>query len=96
MHSSSHDVIYEFTFVNENCRRIYGRIPHQILTIEATGVSVGSFQSPTQKETNISYPLASPSHYVLYVRSARMSELSRFVCTKSHVILHVILHLSYF
>ena len=42
-----------------------------------------------QKETNISYLLATPSHYVLYVRSSRMSELSRFVYMKSHVTLHV-------
>ena len=60
-----------------------------MLTIEVTSVSVASFPSPTQKETNISYPLATPSHCVLYVRSSRMSELSRFVYMKSHMTLHV-------
>ena len=60
-----------------------------MLTIEVTCVFVASFPCPTQKETNISYLLATPSHYELYVRSSRMSELSRFVYMKSHVTLHV-------
>ena len=60
-----------------------------MLTIEVTSVSVASFPSPSRKETNISYPLATPSHCMLYVRSSRMSELSRFVYMESHVTLHV-------
>ena len=61
-----------------------------MLTIEVTSVFVASFPSPTQKKsTNISYLLATPSHCVLYVRSTRMSELSRFVYIKSHVTLEV-------
>ena len=34
-----------------------------MLTIEVTSVSVASFPSPSRKETNISYPLATPSGF---------------------------------
>ena len=54
-----------------------------MLTIEVTSVQV-------QRKKKLTFHIPLPRHLiVLHVRSAQMSELSRFVYMKSHLTLHM-------